>query len=101
MNDELNNSVESSADDNKQSEATLNGVEIGTAEAPASKKGLLAGIIAGVLVCHLNSFTGKYGASVSISNLFKSTIFKLSLRFCALGYVTFPQNQIHKFGILF
>ena len=50
MNDELNNSVESSANDNKQSEATLNGVEIGTAEAPASKKGLLAGIIAGVLV---------------------------------------------------
>lgn len=50
MRDELNNSVEPSTDDTRQEEATLNGVEIGASEAPSSKKGLVAGIIAGVLV---------------------------------------------------
>ncbi len=50
MSDELNNSVEPSPDDIRQEEATLNGVEIGATEAPSSKKGLVAGIIAGVLV---------------------------------------------------
>ncbi|MCR5721682.1 MAG: FKBP-type peptidyl-prolyl cis-trans isomerase [Lachnospiraceae bacterium] len=50
MSDELNNSVEPSTDDIRQGEATLNGVEIGASEAPSSKKGLVAGIIAGVLV---------------------------------------------------
>lgn len=50
MSDELNNSVEPSTDDTRQEEATLNGVEIGASETPSSKKGLVAGIIAGVLV---------------------------------------------------
>lgn len=50
MSDELNNSVEPSTDDTRQEEATLNGVEIGASEAPSSKKRLVAGIIAGVLV---------------------------------------------------
>lgn len=50
MSDELNNSVEPSTDDTRQEEASLNGVEIGASEAPSSKKGLVAGIIAGVLV---------------------------------------------------
>lgn len=50
MSDELNNSVDPSTDDTRQEEATLNGVEIGASETPSSKKGLVAGIIAGVLV---------------------------------------------------
>ena len=44
MSDELNNSVEPSTDVNEQTGVTLNGVEIGADEAPASKKGLAIGI---------------------------------------------------------